>query len=448
MKAWRGITTAAAILMAWAGIVTAQPVVSVTLGEQMRIDVADTTVTPITGGWELTCPMETDNDGAFGVSTSFRRWWHFEVSNLNPAGETLRFNITLARYSDTITPVVSFDGGPYTRIASPPTRSGSTDYIWTFDVDVPPGTTSLRVAKYFPYTLADREAFRTWYNDAQYAERVEEEVIGYSVQSRPIYMLTLTDESVPDAGKKRVWIHTCVHPSENTAYFTMEGIVQFLLSGSAYSEAILDNTIFNIVTMANPDGVALGNYRTTATSTNIENEFGAPYDSTVPEAQAIRLKIEEFMGTADNVGSNPIELLLNLHATHSYSPPFHFVHNGTWSQPGDSGAKPSVNALELQWVNLVKARSPLVALGNSQSSTFNHPSRPYVESMMHDRYSINPQWNDVMAITFEGTYQYGPISGVPNVPDDYRDVGAAMGGAIGDFFGIAEPAGLDSWVLY
>src|SRR5690606_15179548 len=129
---------------------------------------------------------------------------------------------------------------------------------------------------------------------------------------------------------------------------------------------------------------------------------------------------------------NPILLLLNLHSTHGSVYPFHYVHQGTGSKPGDPGAKPSANALELHSVDLLKARRPFVALRTSQHSNSNHPVRPYVESMMHDRYSINPQWEDVMAITIEVSYHLGPSPGVPGTDDDYREVGRAIARAIGD----------------
>lgn len=436
-------------LVLLAGLTDAQPSLHVTPGEQMRINVGGTVVAPITGGWRITAPMLNDNDGAFGVPTSFTRWWHFEVRDLDPGGGLLEFRITNAQYNDTIRPVMSVQGAPYVRIPNGnPSRSGSGPWTWTFTIDVPPGVTLLKVAKYFPYTLPMLEEFRAWYNDPQFERFIEEEQVSTSQQGRPIWMITLTDEWVPMTNKKRVWIQTAVHPSENTAYFNTEGVVQFLLSDDLYARAILRRVVLNIVPMANPDGVALGNYRTTSQSVNLENEWYAPYNSTVPETLGMRQQIEEFMGTASAPGSNPILLLLNLHSTHGSVYPFHYVHQGTWFKPGDPGAKPSVNALELHWVDLLKARSPFIALGTSQNSNFNHPVRPYVESMMHDRYSINPQWEDVMAITIEGSYHLGPSPGVPGTDDDYREVGRAIARAIGDYFEVTVPDVGDAWAMY
>ena len=63
--------------------------------------------------------------------------------------------------------------------------------------------------------------------------------IGLSLQGRPIHMYEFTDSSVPDTAKTRVWIHTAVHPSENTAYFVVEGLVDWLPSAQPEPETLL-----------------------------------------------------------------------------------------------------------------------------------------------------------------------------------------------------------------
>ncbi|MBX3729186.1 MAG: hypothetical protein KF858_08370 [Candidatus Sumerlaeia bacterium] len=438
------------IVLLSVGCASRQPAVRVIPGEQMRIDAEGATARRIPGGWELTLPMQNDNNGVNGEPAGFRQWWHFEASGFHPRGERLVVNIANARYRESMMPVASINGAPYTRLPgmTRPERPEGTNDLWTFSYDVPPGTRSLKIARWFPYTMAMFDEFRAWYNDPILEDIVEEEVIGYSEQGRPIYLVTVTDRSVPDDDKQRVWVHTAVHPAETTAYFVTEGLMRFLVSGDPYARTLLRGVIFNIVPMVNPDGVWVGNYRTNAKGVNLEDEYYAPYQSTVAESAAMRRKIEEFMGTEEQVGSNPIRILLNLHAAPGPDYPFHYVHPGTWFQPGDPGAKPSINALELHWIELFKARCPYLAKSDyTRTSTFERssnpdvPRRPFIEAMMHDRYSIKDQWEDVLAICFEGSYyEKGPIDGVPAVPDDYRTAGWQMGQTIGDFLGIPAPA--------
>jgi hypothetical protein len=348
---------------------------------------------------------------------------------------------------------LSTDGvtfAPYTRLptSATPTLLTSTQHRFTFTV--PPGVTSLRLAKYFPYSVTRKNA---WLASVSNHPRVRSVVsLGNSAQGRPIHKLELTDSSVPDTGKQRVWIHAGIHPAETTSYFTVEGFVAWLLSGDPYAEVLLDQALIELVPMANPDGVFLGNYRVNANSSNLEDQWSAPYTSTQPELVALRTAIEGYMGTVAAPGSNPIRVLLNLHSSHAVNYPFHFQHvsNPNWSPTNNTGVIPVVNAIEGQWIVQFKARSPFVDLGTTQSSALT--SRPFVESMCHDRWTAQPGWlnapglqSPVMAITFEGTYGRGPDTVAWNVEADYRQCGAELGLALFDHLGLQLTASLTTY---
>ncbi len=179
-----------------------------------------------------------------------------------------------------------------------------------------------------------------------------------------------------------------------------------------------------------------------------EEQWAAPYGSTVPEIVALRTAIEQRMGTPASPAPHPIEVLLNLHSTHNVTYPFHFRHSANASfdlGTNRSGVVPSVNQLETRWIDALRARSPFVRLGTTQSSSCGAPTRPFVECMCHDRWTIQPGWpSPVMAITLEGTYARGPIGTSWSTPDDYRQLGREMGLALLDHLGLlpgvyAEP---------
>jgi len=420
-------------------------------GENMRLAAAN--VAGSGSSWTLTLTMSDDN-GNTSLPNTWRRWWHCEVSNLVP-GATLNYRIASPGYSDAIVPVwsLSTDGvtfGDYVRMppsAAPVTQAGQE----RFTVQVPAGVVAMRVAKYFPYTVTRKNALLA---SLAGEPRVRSIVsLGNSQQGRPIEKIELTDSTVPDANKERVWIHAGVHPAETTSYFMVEGLLAWLTSGDPMAEVLLDNALIEIVPMANPDGVFLGNYRTNANSVEIESQWSAPYNSMQPEVIALRTAIEGYMGTAAFPGSNPIRVLLNLHSTHNVSFPFHFQHvsNAGWS-PGctSCGVLPIVNQVEAQWVANFKARSAFVNLGSTANSTLG--SRPFVESMCHDRWTSVNGWlnapnfeEPVMAITFEGTYGRGPDGVTWNTEDDYRQAGEEMGLALLDQLDIGLTASTSSY---
>jgi hypothetical protein len=433
-----------AALLAAGGLSAQTPVVTFT-GENLRLSSAS--VSGSAPSFTITAAMADDN-GQTSLPDSFRRWWHFQVSNLPAAATTLTVRITNAGYSDVILPVWSrsTDGGAsygaYTRVPSaPPTVTGTTHQ---FVLAVPAGVTHLRLAKYFPYRIGDKDALLA---RAQGHPRVRAiRSLGTSWQGRAIELVELTDGAVADAPKRRVWVHAGIHPAETTSYFVVEGLVDWLLSGSAVSEVMLGALVFDLVPMTNPDGVFLGNYRTNSRSANLEEEWASPYASVEREVVALRAEIERLMGTPQSPGPLPIAALLNLHSSHNVAFPFHFQHVANASfdlVTNRSGVIPAVNALEAAWITSFRARSAFLARGTTQSSALSPPERPFVESMMHDRWSVDPLWTAppsprarVMAITMEGTYGAGPSGSGWNTPADYRAMGAEMGRAFGDFFGV------------
>lgn len=411
----------------------------------------------VSGGgsaYTLTLQMDDDNGDA-SLPTSFRRWWHCEVGNLTP-GTTLSVRVTNAGYSDVILPVwsLSTDGlqfGSYTRLptSAVPTVQGGTQH-W-FSVTVPPGVVAMRLAKFFPYTVNRKDGLlASVAGDPRVRSIVS---LGNSQQGRPIEKVEWTDSSQPDAGKQRIWIHAGVHPAETTSHLMVEGLFDWLRSGELEAELLLDHALIEVVPMANPDGVHLGNYRTNANSSNLEAQWSAPYNSPQPEVVALRSAIEGYMGTVSSPASNPIGVLLNLHSTHNVAFPFHFRHvaNASWA-PGCSscGVIPQVHQLEDEWVANFEARSALVALGTTASSTLG--SRPFVESMCHDRWTAVPGWlgapnfeAPVMAITFEGTYGRGPDGSAWSTEADYLQCGREMGRALFDQLGLGVSASASSY---
>lgn len=443
----------AALLLLAASVLAQTPSVTFA-GETMRLRSGNVTA-GAGGSWNVALEMEDDNQNP-ALGSSFRRWWHCEIGNLAPGGSTLQVTVTNAGYTDVILPVwaLSTNGttfGAYARVptSATPVVIGSTQHRFT--LAPPPGVVAIRLAKYFPYSVTRKDA---WLASIAGDPRVRAITsLGNSLQARPIHRVELTDPAVPDAQKQRVWVHAGIHPSETTSYFTVEGFVAWLLSGDPYAESLLDHALIDVLPMVNPDGVFRGNYRTTANSVNLENEWSAPYASAQPEIVAMRTGIEACMGTVASPGAHPIRVLLNLHSSHGLAYPFHYQHtaNPSWNPTtNNTGVIPLVNADEGLWIARFRARSPFVSLGATQSSALT--TRPFVESMCHDRWTAVNGWlnapglqQPVMAITFEGTYGRGPDTVTWNTEADYRLAGAQMGRALFDHLGLQLTASLTAY---
>jgi murein tripeptide amidase MpaA len=71
---------------------------------------------------------------------------------------------------------------------------------------------------------------------------------------------TSTQDQIAD--RKCVIISARVHPGESNSSFIMEGIIEFVLGNEKEAKILRDNYVFKIIPILNPDGVIVGNYRT------------------------------------------------------------------------------------------------------------------------------------------------------------------------------------------
>lgn len=77
--------------------------------------------------------------------------------------------------------------------------------------------------------------------------------------------------------KKNIIVCSRVHPGESNASYIMQGFMKFITS-STNSEAIelRKKIIFRIIPMTNPDGVIVGNYRTSLSGNDLNRQFISP----------------------------------------------------------------------------------------------------------------------------------------------------------------------------
>lgn len=85
-------------------------------------------------------------------------------------------------------------------------------------------------------------------------------------------------ESIPlNKYKKTIIVCSRVHPGESNASYMMQGFLQFITSPTNTEAKELRKRItFKIVPMTNPDGVIVGNYRTSLSGNDLNRQFLSP----------------------------------------------------------------------------------------------------------------------------------------------------------------------------
>uniref|UniRef100_T1JBE5 Peptidase M14 domain-containing protein n=1 Tax=Strigamia maritima TaxID=126957 RepID=T1JBE5_STRMM len=88
------------------------------------------------------------------------------------------------------------------------------------------------------------------------------DIIGYSLQHRSLSALTIGKGEAGAKQRKTVVITSRVHPGETPASYIVQGLVDYLTSDDSMAQVLREHVTFKVVPMLNPDGVFLGNYRT------------------------------------------------------------------------------------------------------------------------------------------------------------------------------------------
>jgi cytosolic carboxypeptidase protein 2/3 len=86
--------------------------------------------------------------------------------------------------------------------------------------------------------------------------------------------VTITDFSESNKKKKTIVMCGRMHPGETNASWIMHGFIRFLVSNTFQAKDLRKRIIFKIVPMLNPDGVIIGNYRTSMAGCDINRRFG------------------------------------------------------------------------------------------------------------------------------------------------------------------------------
>jgi murein tripeptide amidase MpaA len=122
-------------------------------------------------------------------------------------------------------------------------------------------------------------------------------------------VLTITAPgTVEDVAERRGAVVTArVHPGETVGSWMMSGVLDYLLSDAAEAQILRANFVFKIVPMLNPDGVIVGNYRTSLIGADLNRRWKTPSKMLHPTIFSTKRLIKDF------ARERTLELVCDLH---------------------------------------------------------------------------------------------------------------------------------------
>jgi len=238
-------------------------------------------------------------------NSDFYQWFHFSCTG--EVGSTATFCITNAGSAaypegfESYRVCASYDRDTWFRVD---TEYDGTTLVWDHELD----HSTVWFAYFAPYSW---ERHQNLIAMCQQDERVRHEVLGSTLDGRPMDLLVIGNES--EAANK-VWVIGRQHPGETMAEYFIEGFLDSLLDYSnPMSRKLLEDSVFYVVPNMNPDGSVRGHLRTNAAGVNLNREWASPSMESSPEVYLVRERMLEEGG----------DLFLDIHGDEAL--PYNFV---------------------------------------------------------------------------------------------------------------------------
>ncbi|XP_023245193.1 cytosolic carboxypeptidase 6 [Copidosoma floridanum] len=147
---------------------------------------------------------------------------------------------------------------------------------------------------------------------------LEREIVTSSVKKKKIELVTITDKKKNDVFCKRqeqqvskmVVIIGRMHPGESPSSFVCQGALDFLISNHPIARILRNNVVFRIIPMLNPDGVYIGNYRSTLIGSDLNRSWNRMSMWTQPVLMATKTLLQSW----DTDTKTIIDCVFDLHA--------------------------------------------------------------------------------------------------------------------------------------
>lgn len=130
-----------------------------------------------------------------------------------------------------------------------------------------------------------------------------------SLSGLEIPLLTITDPEVDSKKKRCILISGRIHPGESCSSFMGKGLLEYVCSETEEAAFLRRHVVFKMVPMLNPDGVVVGNFRTSLCGRDLNRTFKLSNDLLIPEVRSLK----ELVGKLKGEFKNRLLMFLDLH---------------------------------------------------------------------------------------------------------------------------------------
>lgn len=259
--------------------------------------------------WECAVAGESDSEDRNRQAS----WYYFRIDGAQ--GEKLTIDLTklLGEYNykpgaHAITaetrPVVSYDQKEWRHLKDNEVEWNEEKVELTLKIK--PEENKMWVAHQPPYTTA---RLNQLLNSFQGDPFVQLSQIGESAEGKALHLLTLTNPDAPSENKKVIWLMARQHSWESGTSWVMEGALKYLLDSEEGKE-LLNQYIFKVMPMADPDGVARGGVRFNTFGHDLNRNWDLVIPEEMPEIYAQKTAIVNWL-----LQGKKIDIFLTLHNT-------------------------------------------------------------------------------------------------------------------------------------
>lgn len=188
-------------------------------------------------------------------------------------------------------------------------------YTLTFNIQFPNDADTVYFAHSYPYTYSDLQDYLMEIQRHPVKSKFcKLRLLCRSLAGNNVYYLTVTAPTTDeDANKKKraIIISARVHPGETPSSWMMKGLMDFITGDSYVAKRLRHKFIFKLIPMLNPDGVIVGNTRSSLTGKDLNRQYRTVIRETYPSIWYTKAMIKRLI---DDSGVGGVAMYCDMHA--------------------------------------------------------------------------------------------------------------------------------------